>query len=224
MWNKNPYQRIAREVKNTKNYFLNWPVNSPIRLGDYGFYRGNRVEFDWQGNLTNFGIQFSKVSGNMLLSESCRSNGQVSVKFDTRSGTPASAKLEFRRKHSIAFESHGGKIDVVEPDKLHLAILEAFRDGKVEWNPNWVVVTQIYKVKSFSSFVAGIHNASTDVIANGVVSTLPFDLADPSADLSIGASTGMETASIAEQNALPYFVVSKIKGSRDGVTRFERYG
>lgn len=220
---RTPYERIAREVKNTKNYFLNWPANEPIKLGQYGYYRGRRVDFDWQGNLSNFGIEFAKTSENMPMSESCRSSGSVSVKFDTEVGTPASADLKFAKKHSIAFESHGGVVEVTELDKLHYTILEFIRDGKIEWHPHWVVITQIYRVKSFSSFVSGTKNASANVVAKGVAENSLFGLADPSAKLEVGASTGMAIANVAEKNALPYFVVSKLKGQL-GESRFERYG
>jgi len=218
-----PFQRVAREVKNTKDYFLNWPPNTPIKIGDYGFYNGRNVKFDWQGNLSTFGIQFVKASDNMPMSESFRSSGSVSVQFDTEAGTPASANLKFSKKHSIAFESHGGVVEVTELDKLHHSILECMRDGKINWNPHWVVVTQIYRVGSFSSFVSGMKGASANVVAKGVGETSLFGLADPSAKLEVGASAGMALANVAEQNALPFFVVSKLKG-KGHETRMERYG
>lgn len=218
-----PYQRIAREVKNTKNYFLNWPANSPINIGDYGFYKGKNVEFDWQGNLANFGVQFVRDSEDMPMTESCRSSGSVSVEFDTKSGSPASANLSFSKRHSIAFESHGGVVELTQLDKLHHAILEFIRDGKINWNPHWVIVTQIYRVSSFSSFVSGKRGGEVDVIAKGVDETSLFGLADPSAQLEIGANKGMFVASVAEKAAIPFFVVSKLKG-QNGETRLERYG
>jgi len=219
----NPFQRVAREVKNTKDYFLNWPPNTPIKIGDYGFYKGKNVSFDWQGNISNFDIQFDKTSENMPMSESCRSSGCVFVQFDMEAGTPASANLTFAKKHSIAFESHGGVVEVTELDKLHHSILECMRDGKVNWNPEWVVVTQIYRVGSFSSFVSGMKGASTTVVARGVSETSLFGLADPSAKLEVGASAGMALANVADKNALPFFVVSKLKG-KGAETRLERYG
>ncbi len=219
----NYYCRIAREVKNSKDYFLNWPVNQPVKLGQYGFYRGKNVRFDWQGNVENFGIRLSNTIGNMPIAESYRSGKGVDVSFDVNADTPASATLTFRKKHAVAFESHGGTIDTLEVDRLHEEILNAIRDGRVTWNPEWVVVTQIYRTASFSSFVSGSRDASVRVIASGAPQQTTFGLADPNAKLSLGASSGMTSATVAEQNALPYFVVSKLKG-RGMETRLERYG
>tara|TARA_B100000513_G_C11874436_1_gene177088 strand:+ start:73 stop:735 length:663 start_codon:yes stop_codon:yes gene_type:complete len=217
------YHRIAREVKNTKNYFLNWPSNEPIKLGDYGFYRGRRVEFDWQGNLSSYGIDLDVQKDDLPMSESCRSSGSVNVAFDTSAGTPASATLGFSKKHSIAFESHGGLIERVAIDPLLEKILAAQRDGKVSWNPEWVVITQIYRVNSFSAFVSGARHANAHVIAKSADPVSIFGLADPSIGLSVGNTSGMASTSVANKGALPYFVISKVR-AKNGIYTLERYG
>ncbi len=218
------YERIAREVKNAKDYFLNWPANEPVKLGDYGFYNGRRVSFDWQGNLSSFGVNLAPLSENLPMSQSTRSGGSVDVKFDLRSSTPASARLAFRKKHCVSFESHGGVIEKVEMDLLFKAILERIGIGELTWNPHWVVVTQIYKVDSFSSFVSGSKSAGAEVVASTCARTTPFSLADPSGGLSIGNQCQMAHCSVAERGALPFFVIGKVKGEKDGSLRMERYG
>ena len=136
------YYRIARELKNSKPFFLNWPANTPLRLGDYGFYRGRRVEFDWQGNLESLGIELPVLRENIPQDEAYRTAGAVDCSFDLRDSTPACAELKFRKKHCMALETFGGKIELIEIDKLFERLLRIIGEGKVSWNPNFVIVTQ----------------------------------------------------------------------------------
>lgn len=215
-------KRIFEEFKKQNNCFLNWPATRKISLGDYCTFDGWNAAFSWHGNIAKAGIEIAEISSKGQLDEQYTSSGSASIKFSASQGSGSTAEIAFRSKSSLAYQTKQGKTKFVHIDAVLSEMLDKIHSGKLEWRPEYIIVTEVLEAKSFSSFVSCENGASVKIVAPGVAVGAAFNIADTDLKLAVQSQSGMGYVSLATKDAFPYFVGHRLI-NQGGRYRLKRY-
>lgn len=157
------HKRFQQEMQKISGLMLNWPVNSPLKVGDYGTV-DNNSRLTVRGNILTDGAQLSKSSKNHNDSLQIVSAKGVNYTIDqTTRANVASVDLnvKFKKANSV-FANLGpqtiSKLDNIDALGEHLNKL--LKSGR--WDVNYIVVTTVYTAKNV--IVAGSTNEDANIV------------------------------------------------------------
>jgi hypothetical protein len=201
--------------KHLKQYAA-WPVDSLIRLGDYGFVEGD--QFKYVGNITQLGIPCKVESSPVKIVFEYKSRGVAENKIHAGAsgsvpGTSISAdvkmELKFATEDSLYFRSIRltySRIDNFA--EVSAAILKQFEAGN--WNGSFAFVHNLFQSGGTTIIVTNGNNATIEIEAK--VKGLPqFDLADASVGLTSTDNGYVGFKVIADDKLVPLFGLAKVK-------------
>ena len=198
-------KRYHRQIKDQLGRFSNWPVNQKLELGKVGIYHGRRAKVEWVTSLEELGIRAAAQEGASLLEELYTSMGAVSVDFSSHGNGIAYADFNFSKKTSIVTQGYG-----MNHEKLHIAQLqkvlrERVDDSPPSWDHQWVILTELWTAKGFSTLISGTKGSTCQLSATIPLADQGFNIADRSLGLQLKHSSKMAYLGIAEEEVQPFF-------------------
>jgi hypothetical protein len=210
----------AREIKNELGQFLTSDFTQIQSLGQVGFYRGRRVEFDWQTSLAQLGIVVPAPAQQYVLDQFYNSRGSVAINLGAMSSGSVKMLMEFSRQGAVAAESY--KLRSVAYDLPSLgAALRNFVDAGNAWNRHWVILTKKFVTDGFSFVLSGNRSASLELRA--VTPHGRFNMADTTLNPTIFSEKALQYRIIAQRSVEPYFVVHKFVPTASGQWVLRKY-
>jgi hypothetical protein len=217
-------ERAIREVRDQMDRFLNFPINQKISLGDYGTYDGKRCRFEWLSNLSDLGIQAESAGFQHEISESYATAGVVDIQgqLNITGGNPC-VDINFRKASAIAFRGFNIGFDQLQLMHLGKSLNDEIKSG-LEWNRDWVIVTQLWKSDGFTHLVSGGKKSSVQIEASSPSVPDLFNYADPSLGLNVSTQQSMSYCAVGVSDVRPYFAIHKLREFQPGQWSLYRYG
>ncbi|UPK68445.1 hypothetical protein [Chitinophaga filiformis] len=199
---------------NYPQYFANFPPNTPLRIGDFGYL--DRKIFQHESNIeVAFGISPGKPRAGNLANVEFKSKSGVAVKtsgniqLDTNTGVDqfGEAVIEFKRANGVFFMATGCKVKIIE-DKATLAqkLIDLFERDR--WKSEYVVVTSIIEVQTLNLFISDTANASIKLKAHS--DSPHLDVFSAGAKCTVINETGIANKWVTAENTTPLIGLSKI--------------
>lgn len=191
-----------------------WPVDSSIKLGDYGKSNGN--QFMRYGNVKDdFNINITRQTGKgRVKTYSFKAGEKVNV--ITNSGglvgsTSATMEISFGGESGVYFSIDGCKYSEVRNyQELGEKIIEVYSSNK--WQDEFVIVTDLVTADASTIVVTNGKNATIKLEAN--VSTISeSDCVNSNINFNIVSQNNIGLNIIAENNLIPLIGLSNIKAS-----------
>lgn len=223
-------ERVAREIKNELNRFLNWSPIQEIKLGMIGSWDGKRALFTPETDLNALSVSFSPYDRlDVRHDDLYLSADSVQVAFKADAATAHSkAELGFTSKHAFSYQCYHTRYEQIDL----AALLRDLRDrfwlpgrrnsdrigtGRQEWDRDWLIVTAVWVPESYTLLISGSGNArivlgaKTTALAN-----IPsFNLADINASITMESAHNMAYQLIAAHAAKPFFSAHKLIAHND---------
>jgi hypothetical protein len=226
-----PYSRelAFRKMRNEFGRFPNIELVEQVELGQIGIFNSRRTVFDWRTSLKSLGIDpiFQPRSDlPPIMNEVYTSDDAVDYEFGINGNNFGKATFKFDKSYSLATQSTDMTSYGFEIDQLQDSILDAIKKNKIKkWEKNWVVVTQVFTSASFSLLISSGWKSEAEISTQVPVTTMGFNIADPSLELTCTRSKRMAYRSLGRQNVTPFFRLHKLKGDWDSLDlRLEPYG
>jgi hypothetical protein len=217
------HETYFKELSRALGYLAAWMPNSTLELGDiidrHTFERqgnisnrqGHRVVFSSRPASTRASFEYSSAGGASIVTKAA---GRV---FPGSSLAKAEAGLvvKFSRENAIVFEASDCKssaIDDLEALTKSVAELSAARD----WEPEWVVVTEVVRAAFATIIISSGTAAQIDLRATGKIAPVGLRLADPEARFQAASSRDIGYKFIAEAGLTPLYRAKGIKRSQLG--------
>ncbi|EHK9046078.1 TPA: hypothetical protein ACQYE6_004570 [Vibrio parahaemolyticus] len=194
---------VMRRFKREQKRFLQLGYNDQLDLGDIFEWDGWRTRIIKKETLSRLGIDYAVIDGCSI---------DDSRKIASESGvTVDSDVINFSGKSRYlmqAFQSQPKYIDTLE---LCDKITQKVASGTLQWNKNWIIVTEICHAESYSRFISGAKSANVQF---DIADVLGVNIADP--NVSVKLSTGINSTDsiINRRNCKPYF--KGVKYRKDG--------
>jgi len=216
--------RAIREVRDQLDRFLNFPLNQKISLGDYGTYDGKNCRFEWLGNVAEFGVQPKSVGMQHEIAETYATSGKVDIQGKLNfAGDRPCVDVSFKRASALAFRGCKIGFDQVQLVNAGKALTKAIEDG-LEWNRDWVVITQLWQADGFTHLVSGSNGSCVQIEARANSAPELFNYADPSLGLEVTSEKSMSYCAVGLSDVLPYFAIHKLRQSPNGQWSLYKYG
>ncbi len=206
---KGPAKQYTKEMRRKFAYIATWNPGTPITIGSVGISTDGR--FQRVSDLETLGIPYEILKDNDPTDLDYASEGSVTVTMKAAGSGPvgglatldAGFSVEFKRTNSTLFKARETYTDVMrDTHKLGDEILKRYRKG--EWEKEWVVVTEVVRATSATILISNSQNGQVDLKAQ-VDGNLLGGIADPTLELGIQFSRGMETQIIAEKGLTPLY-------------------
>jgi len=217
-------ERAIREVRDELDRFLNYPMVQDIKLGQYGTYDGKKCRFEWEGNLSDLGIEPASAGFQHEMAETYATSGKVNIQSRlSLDGQHPAVDVTFARTSALAFRGFKIGYSQVQLSSLSTALSEAIRKG-LQWDRKKVIITQIWQAGGFTHLVAGGAQAKVEIEATAKGSVPTFNFADPSLDLNVVAERSMSYCAVGQSQVEPYFNVHRLREIDVGVWQLYKYG
>ncbi|MCD9185477.1 MAG: hypothetical protein LUM44_03535 [Pyrinomonadaceae bacterium] len=224
---KGPQYQYTKELYERFGYLAAWTPATPVALGDVGEMDGN--VFRRVSSLKEMGVSFTVRRGGAHEDLTYTSESGVNLNFKI-AGSPiiegsslliqkAGATIEFSKGAGVVFVAK----DCISPsisDQISLGkeIIRLYNLGK--WDAKYTVVTEIKQAASMSVFISENSGGKVELIAENSLNLGAVSLADLDAKFAVGASSGINTQIIAQEQLTPLFRVRKVKVGWLGGTTF----
>lgn len=217
-------KRAMREVRDQLDRYLNFPINQEISIGDFGTYHGWDCRFEWQGNLADHGIAVQLHGLQHEIAETYATAGAVDIQgqLGLGSGNPQ-VSVSFRRNTALAFRGNRIGFDKAQLLALSRDLNEAIRGG-LQWNRDWVIITQLWRADGFTHLVSGAASAQVQIEATAPGAPSLFNFADATLGLNVVNQSAMSYCAVGATNILPYFGIHKLRQLKADEWALYRYG
>lgn len=200
-------------VRNTRDElgrYPTWPPQRRVELGDIAIYSGRRAEFDFVTSIHQLGIAVRPNASQGIMAELYTTMQAVNLKFGPASSdvTKSSAQFTFRRAASVATQGFQMSHVTLPIDRLRSAIDDATAGG-VMWDPDWLVVTEIWHAEAFTTLIASSKASEAEVAAKVEVPGHAFNIADVNLGLHVARSAEMTYQAVCDTAVHPFFQVHK---------------
>ncbi len=215
---KGPQYQYTKELYERFGYVATWTPAVSVRLGDVGEMDGN--VFRRLSSLAEINIPFTIRRGKAKENLIYTSESGVNLNFKA-AGSPiiegssllvqkAGATIDFHKGAGVVFVAK----DCVSPsieNQITLGKEIIRRYNLAEWEAKYVVVTELKEAASMSAFISESSGGKVELIAENSLQLGTLSLADLNANFSVGASSGINTQIVAQNNLTPLFRVRKVK-------------
>ena len=213
-----PQYQYTKELYERFGYLASWTPATPVRIGDVGEMDGN--VFRRVSSLKEMNIPFAVRQAGNKEDLIYTSKSGVNLNFKA-AGSPivqgssllvqkAGATIDFHKGAGVVFVAKGCRSPSIE-DQISLGKELVRRYHLGEWDAKYSVVTEIKQADSMSVFISETSGGKIELIAENSLQLGALSLADLSANLSVGASSDINTQIIAKDKLTPLFRVRKVK-------------
>jgi len=153
-------KKLFYEIRDELGYFPTWPVGDTLSLGHIGFYDGWHKEFEWVTSLPELGFDIA-TSGEQkqLFDERYSTESAVDFAFTADAETKTvNADIAFSRRSSIAAQGYKMGINKLHIDDLNRKVIPKICSGELDWDPKWVVLSEIFAAEGFSEIMGTDHH------------------------------------------------------------------
>lgn len=214
--------------------FPNEDLGHAIQLGAIGRYISRKNRFVWITSLTNLGVTpiiLGTVATPPIENNIYTTGQSTNCEFTLDGNGTGLANIEFQQSHTLASQAIAMSSVSCDIYDLEPKIKNAIRGG-IEWDKEWIVVTQIFPAESYTLIYSSSKNSKASVSTGIPIGNRAFNIADPTLNLSISHISGEVSNVLAEQNVTPFFRFHKLKGwgigrpsiSRVSQTKLEIFG
>jgi len=201
---------------NLNPLYANWEPGRPIQLGDFGVMRSRT--FICLGNISDFGMTFSKRTDPATSNKFFASQDTAEVKFHAKGAAPVSGVVNVKATLEVNFSSQDA-VFFNAADCEYTMIANKVALGKAvmakyeqdEWQREWIVVTDLVKAGATTVVVSGARTASIVLEATGDVERI--NLADASVGLTIKSASNVGYQVVAAKELIPLFGLCKIQST-----------
>lgn len=185
-----------------------WTPDAPLSVGDVGVLNGDI--FQPQGSLSTLGIDFDPkpdpAGGGIHWTSSTgveihvKMAGESSAAFHHVSRAEAGVGFRFKEAGKAVMHLvgvHQPRVDDILT--LKEQILERFKNG--DWDPHWVVMTQVARADQGTVLVSNSSESTVEI--GGEVDFGPADLANAELELSMRFQREMAFSTIASEGLTP---------------------
>jgi hypothetical protein len=193
----------------------NWPLTTPIALGDIGLIEKGR--FIRRTDLGNLGIKFKRNSrkAQRLLYQTghgvtiaSKLGGHTGQQFAAVAQADAGIRVGFAKEGALVVAADGCREIQIEDQELLLTQLQA---PAAKWKKKWVVVTHVLVAKTAMLLVSGSSNANIEFrISADLGSDALVRLARADAGLAVATRSDMATEIFADQGLQLMYLVSEV--------------
>lgn len=204
-------KRLFVEIRNGLGWFPNWPLQQNLQLGMIGYYDGWEKNFEWRTSLSQLGISVQPAGTQGVLDEMYATEAAVSTKFEIeQSSNKPVASFAFSKRHSVVAQCHDSGHTSLPINQLQKLLIDKVTSGEIQWDKNWVILTELFRAKGFSTLISGSSKSSSS-LSVGIPRTNPvFNIADPTLKIGVRSSEFMAYQAVCNQNTTPYFYVHKL--------------
>ena len=217
----------TRELREQTGYSATWWPHVPVALGDVG--RLHKNEWARMTTLEALGIPFTLDEG-PAADISYASKEAVKVQAGATGNTtgvsgPAgrvegTLHIEFNREGAVVIETAGTRSRRMKDiDAVGRKIIERFHAGN--WDPDYVVVTEVLAVASGVVLVSSSRGGSVDLAATGDVAPALGSLAKLGANLKLASEESIGVKIIGGEPLTPLFKAFRVNDRWFGNTSFE---
>jgi hypothetical protein len=209
---------IVGDVKRQSTFWLNYPMNNELKLGDIVMmHHGVWIR---DGNLLDdYGVKLTEQIGTTPL-DPWVIKSESGVQFTPKIAGAASDAFKF-----LADAEAGVSVRFTDEDKFVLSM----RDTTIEsvsrtelwkllrphisrwtWNPSKRFVTELVRAGSATFLTSGKETRNVELKARGELPTGPVD-AEISAGFELASTVASSTAMVGKENVLPLMRLSKVR-------------
>lgn len=212
------HETYFKELSRALGYLAAWMPNTTLQLGDII----DRLTLERQGNISSrkeHSVSFSSRPASTLGSFQYSSAGGASIATkaagrvvlgSSLAKAEAGLVVKFSKENAIVFEASGctsNAIDDLEALTKSIAELSAAGD----WNPEWVVVTEVVQAAFATIIISAGTSAQLDLRASGKIAPAGLRLVDPEARFQPASSRDIAYKFIAEAGLTPLYRAKGIK-------------
>jgi hypothetical protein len=203
-------RRLFEEIRDQLGWFPVWPVGANVQLGKVGFFHSRRKEFEWITSLEDLSINIQPVDSPRKFDEMYATKSAVSCHFRIEL-MKRIADFSFCRSNSLAAQGYDMQFLELPIKRLNDLLIQKINNQEIQWNYQWVILTQVFYAKGFSILMSGSSHSSASLSAdlpiNGGAS---FNIADVNLGIEASSYKGLAFQSLCKQGASPYFYVHKL--------------
>jgi hypothetical protein len=214
-------KQLFREIRKELGWFPLWPVCASLELGAIGHFYSRSQNFEWVTSLAELAIALDPIASPATVDELYTTQSAVSYQFHGEESL-VRADFSFTRQNAIVTQGYEMRFQRLPLKQLEDLLVDQIQNQKLEWNFNWVIVTEIFQATGFSLLMSGSRRSSVSFAAQ-IPNGLPyFNIANINLGLETTQSSQMSFSSVCRQNVTPYFYVHKLLYN-DGRLCLERY-
>ena len=221
---------VNREVRNNLDRFTNWPLQRTISLGQIGHYNGRNATVDWITSLGDLHVEgIDEATQGMMamahMDEIYTTTDDVSFRFTVDNDSNInSVEVNFSKARSICAQGYHMTHQRLAIRPLQQQLSLKIREGEIEWDRTWVILTELWQSEAFTTMVAGASNSKTILTTRADLAEPRFNIANPELNLQISFCSKMSYVAVAEERVSPYFKLHKLVLDRYGGFDLKPYG
>jgi hypothetical protein len=223
--------QYTAEMRKRFGYSATWVPTSEVRLGDVGMLRN--YQYERVRTLKDFGIGFKTRtdSGTGILDYASADSVSLAVKAASDVPTEVSAiadldariEVSFSKENAVFFQASDCTTTSIEDQHaLGQSLLKLYEAG--DWPEDYVVITEVIRVKRATVLISSGSNALIEFAVNGNIELGDYTLVDGNAGIRVARVRNIGTQIVAEGGLTPLF---KAKGIKERLLRsptFDRRG
>jgi hypothetical protein len=202
-------KRLFEEIRDQLGWFPVWPVGASIQLGQVGFFHSRHKEFEWVTSLDDLSIDVPPASAQRVFDEMYATKAAVSCKFRIDINKRF-ADFSFCRSNSLAAQGYEMKFLELPIKRLNDLLIQKISRQEIQWNYDWVILSQVFYATGFSVLMSGSNNCSASLAANLPDGGASFNIADVNLGIEASSYSNMAFQSLCKRGASPYFYVHKL--------------
>jgi hypothetical protein len=201
-------RKLFEEIRDQLGWYPVWPVGASIEIGRVGLFHSRHKEFEWISSLKEMNINIEPVVQGAF-DEMYATQAAVSCNF--RAGaSKLFADFSFCRRNSIAAQGYNMKYLTLPIGQLEKIILQKIANKEIEWNYQWVILSEAFSASGFSMIMSGGNDSYVSLSANSNDKSGSFNIADVELGIEASSYKNIAFQSICKKGASPYFYIHKL--------------
>jgi hypothetical protein len=191
------WKSYTSQIFKGMSYCAAWPPSNKVTLGEIALMMKDRT-LERQMSISDFGLDIEDRTGHEVKDRGWTSGTDVAFNPGVGAGAPLQPglniggriKVSFNRKNAILLRLERVHEQTLERiDRLRKEMLRL--DSAGEWDPNWVVITQVVHARRMIVLVSERKSASADLRASMQVGADPVAVVNAQGELELLRSSGM---------------------------------
>jgi hypothetical protein len=210
------WKSYTSQVFKGMSYCAAWPPSNKVTLGEIALMMKDRT-LERQLSISDLGLAIEDRIGHEVKDRGWTSGSDVVFNPGAGVGAPlhpgldvdGRIKVSFTRKNAILLrleQAHEQSLERI--DRLRREMMRL--DSAGEWDPNWVVITQVVHAQRLMVLVSERKSASADLKASMQVGADPLAVVNAQGELELLRSSGMSLQETGE-NLTPVYKALRVK-------------
>ena len=120
------------------------------------------------------------------------------------------ATFAYSKRHAVVAQCHDSGHTSLPINQLQKLLVEGVTAGQIQWAKNWVILTEPFRAKGFSTLISGSSKSSSSPSVGAEQTDPVFNIADLTLNIGVRSSEFMAYQAVCDQNTTPYFYVHKL--------------